>query len=961
MSATEWIEEVAALPDELSRRSYLSHHRGELNHALAAGLKEEADRFLESDVQRSLAIANLLLLAAEVTGDGQFLTYGWLAEANARSIGGLGDYQRAIELYERASELCLSRADPVGAAKAQVGKVFSLAMLGRYAEAVALGQQLAPTLEQHGQWRPLIKLVLNLAIVHGRQRSDALALAEFDRARALVTNLNSEGPGLLALVEANRAIVLRNLGRFDDSIEASRLAWEIQRQLGAYAAQAHVQMDLAATYMFLGRSNEALELLYDARDGFMQDGRIADAIEADLGISHCLLQLRRFDDALQTCREARRLFGTAGRNREVAETAMVEAAASAGLGRYDEALVAEQEARRLFEAEGNDVWIARVDLDAAALLSRQGQFEQSLVLARQCAAIFGARDLVVQEAQALLIAARSWHARGSHIEARQSVRDALAVGEAKGLPDLVYPCHHLLGQIDETQQQLDDALRHYDRAIEALEQLRGRLMVEFRADFLQDKQAAYEDAVRLCLQMGQGELALAYAERAKSRALQDLIAYRLDLSVQARSPGDTAVVAELTSLRAERDRLARRWQGSQEFGHSGWLGPDGSPVENRQELVKLEKKITELWHKLLVRNAAYARDASLWEVRAEPVQPYLPADTALVEYFAVRGQLMAFVVTPDAVRARPVGVDLASVQHDVRMLQLNLKTVPRSRPEMASALIANAKGILEHLGQLVFAPLSDLVTEVGHLIVVPHDVLHYLPYHALRHQDSYLVERYEINYLPGASLLRFCAEPRAQGTGLLTVGHSCGGRLPHAAQEARLIAERFQGQALIEQAATGSSLAALAPAYKMLHVATHGDFRPDNPLFSGLVLEDGWLTTLDVFSMRLNASLITLSACQTGRNVISGGDELLGLMRAFLYAGAASLVLSLWPVEDRSTAELMQGFYAGLAAGRSKGPALRHAQIEFIHRQPGNHTSAEIHAHPYFWAPFFLVGDSGPL
>src|SRR6185503_18037582 len=94
---------------------------------------------------------------------------------------------------------------------------------------------------------------------------------------------------------------------------------------------------------------------------------------------------------------------------------------------------------------------------------------------------------------------------------------------------------------------------------------------------------------------------------------------------------------------------------------------------------------------------------------------------------------------------------------------------------------------------------------------------------------------------------------------------------------------------------------------------------------------DGWLTTLSIFHLPLNASLVTLSACQTGRSVIGGGDELLGLMRAFLYAGAASLVLSLWAVEDRSTALLMETFYRKLAEGLSKRAALRYAQLQFIH------------------------------
>jgi CHAT domain-containing protein len=172
----------------------------------------------------------------------------------------------------------------------------------------------------------------------------------------------------------------------------------------------------------------------------------------------------------------------------------------------------------------------------------------------------------------------------------------------------------------------------------------------------------------------------------------------------------------------------------------------------------------------------------------------------------------------------------------------------------------------------------------------------------------------------------------------------------------------FGGEAYVEGAATLVRLREAAGGRRVLHLATHGDFRADNPLFSGLALADGWLSTLDCFSLRLAASLVTLSGCQTGRSVVGGGDELLGLTRALLSAGAASLVLSLWAVDDASTAWLMETFYTHLAAGCTKGEALRLAQFAFIRGQgAAGDAQAARYTHPFFWAPFYLVGDSGAL
>jgi CHAT domain-containing protein len=162
---------------------------------------------------------------------------------------------------------------------------------------------------------------------------------------------------------------------------------------------------------------------------------------------------------------------------------------------------------------------------------------------------------------------------------------------------------------------------------------------------------------------------------------------------------------------------------------------------------------------------------------------------------------------------------------------------------------------------------------------------------------------------------------------------------------------------LLEEKATISETSMIAQQSNILHIAAHGNFRADNPLFSGLALADGWLTTLDIFNLRLHTSLVTLSACQTGRSVVAGGDELLGLMRAFLGAGTASLVSTLWAVEDQSTAQLMQQFYERLAAGVTKGASLQEAQLSLLQMAD----QRKDYSHPYFWAPFYLVGHADHL
>jgi CHAT domain-containing protein len=961
MAPEALIEQLLALPNLEAQRQFLEEHVSRLDDSLADGLKQHADRFLRSDVQRSLQTASLLVHAGQLVDEPCYRALGLLAEANCRCLGGLGEYQRAIELYDEAADIYEAQGQPAAQARSQIGKLYALAFLGRYDQAVATGEWAIPILEKHGEWRPLAHMKVNLGLIQGRRGEDVKALALFDRATEIYRQIGEEIP-FVPMVDQNRAIVLRNLGQFEASIQASRDAWETLTEIGQTAEAARAQQNLAVTYFVLGRYNEALKLLDEVLEVFLADGRQRDAILVELFISDCLLQLRRFADVLEKCRHIREAFTELGTRFEVGQALLNEAVAHAGLDHYGAANGSLAEARRLFTAEGNEVWVTGTDLEKAALLLRQGRLQGCLASAQACASTFRVHHLPLREARAQLIAARAAAAMNQAEAALQSLAKALDLLAGQDIPSLTYQSHQLLAALAEIRGDREQARVQYEQAIGELERLQGRLMVEFRADYLEDKEAVYEDMVRFCLEEDQPSQALEYAERAKSRALVDLLAFRLDLRLRARKAEDLPLVEELVKLRAERDRLYRRWEGREEKQEEGREGADTSRRRAREEILSLEKRITALWHRLLIRNADYARDAALWQVHTEPVQPYLPVGTALLEYYSARGQPVAFVVTQEEVQVEWLPCNLTDLQHLIQLLWLNLKAVPTSTAGQMPGLVRNAQGLLRRLHDRLIAPLREALTPYSRLIVVPHGPLHYLPFQALYDGTSYLLQQHEISYLPGASLLRYCQVPDPAASGALAFGHSHGGRLPHALQEAQTVAALLVTPSYLEDQATLARLRAQAPNCRVVHLAAHSEFRPDNPLFSGMALADGWLTTLDLFDMRLDASLVTLSACQTGQSVIGGGDELLGLMRALLYAGAASLVLSLWAVEDRSTAQVMEIFYRRLVEGWTKGAALRYAQQRFLGGQTAWDLDTVVsYAHPYYWASFCLVGDTGPL
>jgi len=245
------------------------------------------------------------------------------------------------------------------------------------------------------------------------------------------------------------------------------------------------------------------------------------------------------------------------------------------------------------------------------------------------------------------------------------------------------------------------------------------------------------------------------------------------------------------------------------------------------------------------------------------------------------------------------------------------------------------------------------------LIIVPHGVLHYLPFAALWDGQRTVIDRWSVRYLPSASVIRYLAPPRSAGqASLLAIGNPDVGRadlaLKYAQREAEELGRLYADATILTgKRANKAEVVRIAPAFRYVHLATHGQFSSSAPLKSGVLLsgpspEEGRLTVGEMYSLRLNADLVTLSACETGLGQVNSGDDVVGLTQGLLYAGARSIVASLWAVDDEATLHLMVEFYRNLGRA-SPEDALRAAQLSTRQRYP----------HPMFWAAFQLTGAGG--
>ncbi len=926
---------------------------------LTAGLKQRALYYLRRDANKAIAIAELIYNIGEWRDEPTVLALGLQTKATVLTVS-KREFETALDLYTKSEAIYKAYDADLNIALGQISRVWALACLQRYDEAFATAEWTQQVLAQHNAYLDLAALNNNLAAIYGRRGQDEEALERIYKVEEAYARSGEEGQHRLPLAFNNRAILLRNLGRFNESIAANMAAINIATKFRQTSVIARAEQNLGVTYFLTGRINKAHALLEKARDTFMFDQRISDAVLVDLSISDGLLSLGRYEDVLAKTDQIQDTFKEAGTHFEVAQALLNEAAALTGLYAYDDSLAALDRARQIFAAEKNEAWHIYTDLEEATILYIRGKYEASEKLALSCAARLDTLKLMVKKALALIIATRSALADRRLLIAKDHLLQTLKIAHAVDVPILTYQAYYLKGQLAYIQGDRIHALSSYDTAIRELERLQGQIMVEFRADFLSDKNEVYSHAVDLCLDAGNPEIALSYAERAKSRALLAMLGHHIDLRIEARSAADQDMVDQIIALREKRDRLYRRWETGETPGSTAnreeeQEGGQSDRNEGRQIILQTEDELRDLWHRLLVRNADYAQDASLWQVQSHLDQSALSEDTLLIEFFEVPRGLVVFLISSDSIKAIRLPITIKDIAASQLKLQHNFNTVQQA-PHLVSNYTVKAKGILQQLYRDLINPWIGQAQRFQRLIIVPHGPLHYLPFHAFYDGQQYLLQRFQISYLPGSSFLKKSQAPPIRALQSLVMGHTQDGRLYHIRTEVESVATTLKTQPYIEKEATRTLFQEVAPNCQLIHIAAHGDYRPRNPLFSGLYLEDSLLTTLDIFNLRLQASLVTLSACQTGRNVVSGGDELLGLTRAFLASGAASLILTLWPVEDRTTTGLMSVMYSDLIRGEDKAVALQRTQIDLIEGHGGI-----LAAHPYYWAPFFLVGDTGPV
>lgn len=939
------LAELRLVDGPVGRAALADRWRPQADPALIVRLAERLPTVLRDEPQLGLVAAELALELADGL-DERAVGLALRARAHARRT--LGDNRGALEDYDAALERFVRAGDQHQAARTQIGRIEALTQLGRHDEALAAAEAARALFLALGDELRAAHVDLNAANVYFRRDEHERALQLQERAHAAYERLGEHE--MAALTDINRANALVHLGRFREAeaLYAAARAYCQARGLGHTGAI--VEYNLAYLYLLREEYSRALALFERCEATFAAVPDPRHVALCQLDRAEALLQLRSPREAAALAETARAGLERLGLGYEAAKAAAFRATALALLRDWPAALEELDRARAAFARQGNAVWVAALDLQAALARLAQGSAAEALRLAEGAAAVFSARGLPARLAQARLVAAGALAALGRRRRAAGQARAALRALRGLSGGSLAARAHALLGRLAAERGSVPAARRHLERAARLVERVRPAVWSEdLRLSFFAEHLDVYEALFLLYARSGDpadARRAFEVAERARARALADLLGSAAAPPVadaRARQLAD-----RLEGLRRELSAclhdLDRRELEAERLG---------APSALRGEARRLEAAIEQTWRELGRRDAEYVALQAVRTTTVEALQADLPADATLVAYFSAGGRLHALTVTARSVASHPDLASVAEVGALVSRFRAQLGRFsfgPAYVAQHRAHLEAAARAPLAALYGALLAPLRGrLATE--RLIVVPSGPLYYVPFCALVTPEGYLGDRFELALAPSGTALRFALRrPPQVGPPLVLAPEDP--TIPHAAAEAAAVARLLPGATLRRGAAASrATLAAEGPGRQVIHLATHGVFRADAPRFSAVKLADGWLDLLDVYRLRIPSGLVVLSACETGTGQVAAGDEVVGLVRGFLYAGAASLVVSLWAVPDESTALLMSELYARLARGATIGAALRGAQAAVRARYP----------HPYYWAPFVLIGRDEPL
>jgi CHAT domain-containing protein/Tfp pilus assembly protein PilF len=900
---------------------------------------------------------------------------------NTEAIGSL---QAALDLA-RSLDLRREQARACG----QLGRVLrrtgedKVRILGLYHESLRLWRDL-------GDLTGEADALFNVGVLYADDGDPETALSFYEQALKV-----QDAAGLLApeaFTLAAIGLIARDKGDASRALDCFTRGLELARRSGDRSAETYLLYSTASFHLRRGELQRAIELFTQALNLYREQGDLSQEARSLMSLGSTNVYLGDYDRASECYRQALNLHREA-HDSSGEQLALVYLGLVLQLrGDTDEALESYTKALALARESGQ-VQLARVLYYLGRADVSLGRPAEAVPLLEEALKLNERMKSTLGTALTLIELGNAAHALGDDQRSSDHLRKALELGHS--LQNFVVENTALsaIAHLERDRGNLPAARGAIEEALRLVDSMRSKVASQrLRVSFFASHQAYYGTYLDILMRQHEvapetNDLATAFAasERARARGLLDLLAEgRIDVrrgidpDLKQREDEIDSRISALQSQMLD-DLSARAW--------------DASKAESlRAALQRAAEDREELDWEIRRRNPRYAAVRDPKPLQLADVQRLLDRRTALLEYAAGETRSFLFVVTAEGLTSY-VLPPVAQLTDEVRRLGTALQKPGRRNFGLYA-------GLARKLYQEIISPAAEALAAKDHLIIAPDGPLYSLSFEALLTRDPaqdqrfadlpFLIWEKSVSYVPSAGVLAELEQPWVRPPAAVPPLRFVGFADPEVAVTAKMVpstalrsgslAAELPGLGRLAQ--SRREVTDIASLYKpdesrlylgseateenvknterlrnarRIHFATHGLLDATKPELSGLLLsrgpgsrEDGLLQVYEIFNLQLDADLVVLSACETGAGVMVSGEGLVGVTRALLYAGARSVVVSLWQIDDASTPGLMLSFYRHLDQDADKAEALRLAKLEMIRQG--------TFAHPFYWAPFILIG-----
>lgn len=905
------------------RRKLLRENLEICDEKFAKALQQICYEVWTSEPQKVSAIVAVLREAFELTQNRVLEAYAEWTEAIENLVG--GRLETCIHFLDKSEKSFQELNKMHEAATTQTSKLYALALLGRYDEAIECGLRARDVFLAHNDIYSAGKIENNIGNLYWRRDFYRESEPFLESARARFLQIDDQRQ--LAMVENCQAFVKALQNKFREAEEIYKSALNRAKENNLTVTEAEIETGMSNLYLFQGRFELALKFMESSRQkyDFLQIPQ--QTANCELEIADIYLELNLLPEAVEFYEKTDAKFAELGMQAERARSLQNHAKALFLLDETEKAMRFSDDSERIFQAEENKVAAAAAKLTKAKILFKEKHFDKAQNETEAALEVFTEGGNLRYELSAKRLLGEILAAQSETAKAIEMLEKTLAEARENS-PQIAYLCLVSLGKLTDSEE-------YFLQAVELIENSRSALSAEeFRTAFLADKIAVYNELVKISFCKNEFEDAFYRHERSRSRSLLDSINFADNNFVQSN---------KLKNLRNELNWFYSRINRESASG----LEARNAVNELRREAAEKEKEYAEFLRreKITEKNPL----GEYQKFKLKDLQKSLK-NANLIEFLTLDGKFAAFAVGENSFEFIPNLTDEETLKTEVRQFLFQIKTArfqdklsEENRRTAFARLLRHAQKIYE----LMIRPLEKFIDREK-IAIIPAGILHYLPFQALHDGEKFFVETKQISYAPSAAICQNLQEKGQSSPKTALLIGVADKFTQNVATEIEALSKLFkESYVLTDENATLENLSKKIHNSDVLHLACHGKFRPDNPSFSALGLFNENLTVKDAQTLNLKGRSVVLSACETGLNNVVSGEELIGLASGFLAAGAASLVMSLWTVNDAATLEMMKNFYALLLQGNGAAKSLQSAQLQLLKKNP----------HPYFWSPFVLTGN----